>query len=180
MTDNITSEKNGEELYRRFLSGDETAFEELVGLYRNGLTRYIYAFVNDDRDAEELMIDAFAELSVSKKYSGKSSLKTYLYAIGRNIALRHVKKYRRAGGVPIEDIAEETEDFDNLPEMDFVREDERARLHSAMRKLKTAHREVLHLRGGRFHEKNGKTNRIPDAGGESFVKKHTGKRGIIL
>ena len=91
------------------------------------------------------MIDAFAELSVDKRYNGKSSLKTYLFAIGRNVTLRHIKKYKRADNVPIDDIADEIQGFESLPEMDFVREDERARLRGAMRRLKAEYREVLHL-----------------------------------
>ncbi|MDR0424346.1 MAG: sigma-70 family RNA polymerase sigma factor [Clostridiales Family XIII bacterium] len=139
------SGRAGEELYSLFLEGDEGAFEELVALFREGLTRYIYKITNDARDAEELMIDAFAELAADTKYSGRSSLKTYLFAIGRNIALRHMKKYRRGGTVPIELIVGEPVDADDLPEFDFIRKEERRWLQAAMPNLKQEHREVLHL-----------------------------------
>ena len=140
-----TTFKSGEELYSLSVEGDESAFEELVKLYRKGLTRYIYSFVNDAREAEELMIDAFAELIAGAGYKGRSSIKTYIFAIGRNIALRHVKKYRRIGVIPIEEIADEAVSFSDLPETDFIREDERSRLFITMRKLKQEYREVLYL-----------------------------------
>jgi RNA polymerase sigma-70 factor (ECF subfamily) len=147
--DNITmTETNGvsaEELYRRYRGGDEQAFEELVGLYRESLTRYIRRFVSDAREAEELMIDAFAELSVDTKFKGQSSIKTYLFSIGRNIALKHIKRIRLGGHLPVEYAAEETEYHNNLPEMDFIREEQRGQVREAMRRLRQEYREVLHL-----------------------------------
>jgi RNA polymerase sigma-70 factor (ECF subfamily) len=135
----------GEELYRRFVSGGENAFEELVGLYRESLTRYIYGFVSDARDAEELVIDTFAELAVDKKYRGESSLKTYLFSIGRNLALKHIKKYRRGDHVPVESVQDELADYGQLPELDFIREEQAERVHAAMRTIKSEYREVLRL-----------------------------------
>jgi len=42
-------------------------------------------------DAEELMIDVFTRLVRSKEpLQGKASLKTYLFVIGKNLALRHL------------------------------------------------------------------------------------------
>lgn len=139
------SENNGEELYRRFQNGDHSVLEQLIDLYKNSLMRYIYTFVNDNRDAEELMIDALTELVISKKYRGQSSLKTYLFAIGRNISLHHIRKYKRRDSVPHEDIPDDVYDHINLPEYNFVREDERQRLRAAIQTLKCEHREVLHL-----------------------------------
>lgn len=145
MNRDSSQDNTGEELYRMFLSGDESAFEALVALYRDNLTRFIYSYVNDARDAEDLMIDAFAELAVSTKFNNRSSLKTYLFAIGRNLALRHLKKYRRSGVMSTEEMPEEPAETAFTPEMDFLREDERLRLHTAMHKLKLEYREILHL-----------------------------------
>ena len=134
-----------EELYRRFQSGDETAFEELVRLFRGSLARYINTFVNDYREAEDLMIDAFAELAINAKYKEQSSLKTYLFSIGRNITLKHIRKYKSSGYLPIDKVREETEYLSNLPEMTFVAEEQKAQLHTAMRLLKQDYYEVLYL-----------------------------------
>jgi len=104
---NEKPEGSGEELYRRFRSGDEDAFDELDGLYRESLTLYINSFVKDMYEAEELMIDVFARLDEERGYQGKSSFKTYLFAIARNLALRHVKKRGRKEHVPIEELINE-------------------------------------------------------------------------
>lgn len=135
----------GIELYCRFLGGDESAFAELIMLYRDSLTGYIRCFVSDSREAEELMIDTFAELAANTKYSGKSSLKAYLFSIGRHLALRHVKRYRAANFTPIHDMMGEPMIGESTLEDDFLRGEQKERLHSAMRTLKPDYCNVLYL-----------------------------------
>ena len=57
---------NGASSYRRFLAGDETAFDEILDLYRENLIFFINRFVRDTAAAEDLAIDAFLELLVHK------------------------------------------------------------------------------------------------------------------
>ena len=45
-----------EELYRQYLSGDETGLEELIRKYDNPLTLYINGYLHDIHEAEDLMI----------------------------------------------------------------------------------------------------------------------------
>ena len=141
----ITRDATGEELYQRFRCGDEQAYEKLVGIYRESLTKYICRFINDAHDAEELMIDTFAELAICTKFAGKSSLKTYLFSIGRNIAIKHLKKFNSKKCTPIGDADDMPIEYDNFPELDFIRKEQGGQLHSAMWKLKQDYREVLHL-----------------------------------
>lgn len=49
----------GAELYRRFLDGDEAAFEEIMTLYRDGLILFIDRFVRDLHAAEDISVDCF-------------------------------------------------------------------------------------------------------------------------
>ena len=142
---NEKPEGSGEELYRRFRSGDEDAFDELVGLYRESLTLYINSFVKDMYEAEELMIDVFAHLDEERGYQGKSSLKTYLFAIARNLALRHVKKRGRKEHVPIEELINELSGGDSSPETDYLRGERGEQLRGAIQKLKPEYGEVLRL-----------------------------------
>lgn len=82
---------NGAEKYRRFLSGEEEAFKEIIDDYREGLIFFINRYVHDLAAAEDLSIDVFTELLVHHRYNSKSSLKTYLYMIGRSKALNFIK-----------------------------------------------------------------------------------------
>jgi RNA polymerase sigma-70 factor (ECF subfamily) len=141
----------GADLYRGFCAGDEAAFEELVALYRDNLTSYINGFVCDKHEAEELAVDAFAELAIGRNYKGRSSLKTYLFAIGRHLAAHHVKWYRNIETIPLDGIISEIirsgsgSESENPLEADFLREEQKEQLHAAMRALKPDYREVLYL-----------------------------------
>lgn len=48
-----------EELYRQYLSGDETGLDSLMQKYGNSLTLYINGYLHDLHEAEDLMIDVF-------------------------------------------------------------------------------------------------------------------------
>ncbi len=82
--------------YLRYLNGDETAFAEIVREYFPNLTFFINRYVHDPHMAQDLAIDTFTELIVHpKRYHPKTSLKTYLFAIGRHKALNYVKRRDR-------------------------------------------------------------------------------------
>lgn len=130
------------ELYQSFLNGSEKALDELIAKHRSSLTAFIYGFVKDYDTAEDIMIDAFVELIRRKSFKGKSSLKTYLFAIARNKALRHLKN--RHCFEALDDV----ENYISTP--DFTEEyvearERRALLHEAMESLNPAYREVIYL-----------------------------------
>ncbi|MCR5324492.1 MAG: hypothetical protein K6E85_14635 [Lachnospiraceae bacterium] len=81
-------------IYSRYLkTSDNKDLKELLVRYRTELTFFIYGFVRNMEDAEEIMMDAFAAAaSGTARFSGKSSFKTWLYAIGRNLAMKQLRK----------------------------------------------------------------------------------------
>ena len=67
----------------------------LLERHREGLTLFLFGFVRNMEDAEELMLDAFAiAASGTSRFSGSSSFKTWLFAIGRNQAMSMLRKNR--------------------------------------------------------------------------------------
>lgn len=79
--------------YKRFLAGDESAFTYLVRAYYDQLLFFVSRIVGNFRDAEEIASDAFVHIAVRKKaFRGEASLKTYLFAVGRNKAVDLVRK----------------------------------------------------------------------------------------
>ena len=50
---------NGASSYRRFLDGDESAFEEIMKEYFDNLVFFIDRFVHDIHAAEDIAIDPF-------------------------------------------------------------------------------------------------------------------------
>ena len=85
---------NGASSYRRFRDeGDESGLAEIIRDYRDGLIFYLNGFVNNIQVAEELAEDTFVLLGTKKpKDKGIGSFKTWLYTIGRNIALNYLKR----------------------------------------------------------------------------------------
>ena len=136
----------GEELFRRYLDGDSGAFEELVALYANEMSSFIYGIVHDRHEAKHLTIEAFARLAAAgARFAGRSTLKTYLFAIARRLALRYMKMRRRAQHVSFEEIADTMVDAAPLPESQYEKEYDARRLRQAMRCLSDDHRTVLML-----------------------------------
>lgn len=129
--------------YGRFLHGDHQALEELIGIHRDSLTMFLYSYVHNMTEAENLMIDTFAQLVVrGGGFQGKSSLKTYLFTIGRNEALRYLKKNRNH--LSLETLGEHLQG--NSPAcFELFREERNRQLYGAMERLKQEYREVLFL-----------------------------------
>lgn len=139
------SEECGDEIYLRFLEGDRSALEKLIELFAESLTLFINGFINNMIDAEDLMIEAFSRLVVNgKSFSGKSSLKTYLFTIGRNLAFSYLKRLKKEKCLSLEyenfEVAEEV-----ALEMSFLNNERRRELYSAMKGLRSDYREVLYL-----------------------------------
>lgn len=134
---------NGANSYRRFLDGDNGGFTELVKEYKDGLMMYINSFVNNIYTAEELCEDTFVKLGFKKpKYNGKASFKTWLYAIGRNVAIDYLRKNAKHREISTEDcILSDEADI----EKSYIQSEEKIALHTAMRKLKAEYRQALWL-----------------------------------
>ena len=135
---------NGESSYRRFLAGDDEGLHEIICSYRAGLIFYLNSFVQNIHTAEELTEDTFAELAIKcPKFSGKSSFKTWLYAIARNITAKHLRKYSKLSVVPLES-QEYLADEKNL-ESNYIKTEQKHMMHQALHRLKLEYRQVLYL-----------------------------------
>ena len=131
-----------EELYRRYLDGDEAGLSELMKKYGDALTLYINGYLGDVHEAEDLMIEVFSYLLTKRPSIRNRGLKTYLYKAARNMALRHKSKRRAA--FSLEDLAREPE-ADTLIE-EVMGNAERIRiLHLCMQRLHADYREALYL-----------------------------------
>jgi RNA polymerase sigma-70 factor, ECF subfamily len=82
------------ELVERYLSGDMSAFDELMIRYERQIYRVCYRFVENRDDAmdlaQEVFIKVFEHLGTFRR---ESSLKTWLYRIAMNHCINHVKKH---------------------------------------------------------------------------------------
>ncbi len=121
---------NGASSYRRFLDGDENAFNELMEELFRGLVFFINGFVHDPHTAEDIAIDVFSDLIVHKhRYNFKVSLKTYLYMVGRSRALDYLKHRKVIEFVELSQVQEMADESAVLEET--VLADERKRVVNA-------------------------------------------------
>ncbi len=137
---------NGASSYRRFIdAGDESGLEEIIRDYKDGLILYLNSFVGNIKTAEELCEDTFVLLGTKKpKDKQKSSFKTWLYTIGRNLAIDYLRKISRKKEVSVEDISFLESEEESLEEA-YIREERKITLHRALNKLKPEYRQILWL-----------------------------------
>ena len=147
-TDNITPTKSlpDEALYAEFLAtGDNGAFRKLLERYREPLALFIFSIVRSMDDAEDIMLDAFAvAASGTVKFKGKSSFKTWLFAIGRNLALKHLRKNRLVM-LPIDDEVSEKASDAPLPDEELLKTERDRKLYEALDKLNPEYCQALTL-----------------------------------
>ena len=131
-----------EQVYSRFLAeGREEDLEQLLRRYRDSLTLFLFGFVRNWEDAEELMLDTFAEVAAARTgFSGKSSFKTWLFAIGRHLALRRLRRQRRTAP-----LSEQSGAGIESPEPELMRAERDRQLYEAMERLNPDYRQVLYL-----------------------------------
>jgi len=136
--------ENGASSYHRFLAGDDEGLHEIICEYRTGLILYLNSFVQNIHTAEELTEDTFAELAIGcPKYSEKSTFKTWLYAIGRNVTAKYLRECTKLNIVPLES-QEHLSDEKNI-ENNYIKSEQKRIVHKALHSLKSEYRQVLYL-----------------------------------
>ena len=98
-----------EELYRRWLSGDEEGLRALMERYGDRLTLYLDGYVRDLHEGEDLMIEAFAWIIAKRPAIRAGGFRAYLFQAGRRMALRQAKKRRSRPCFSLEELEREPE-----------------------------------------------------------------------
>lgn len=138
--------------------------EELVNEYREGLMNFIYRYVRDMHTAEDLAEDVFVEVLLHPdRFRRASSEKTYLFAIGRNKAVDHIRKHSRLVLIGGGESGGDEEGFgsfenafgteerlrqiadENDPALQVIKKEEVSALRKAMSEINEDYREALEL-----------------------------------
>ena len=136
---------NGASSYRRFLDGDDKGLAEIVRDYKDGLILYLNGFVNNISVAEELMEETFFKIITKKpRFTAKHSFKTWLYTVGRNVAIDYLRHISKQSDVSTDDIEGYLKDEYDLEKM-YIREERKIAVHEALKKLHPEYRQVLWL-----------------------------------
>ncbi len=137
---------NGASSYHRFREeGNESGLIEIIRDYKDGLILYINCFVDNIHIAEELAEDTFVLLGIKKpKNKLKGSFKTWLYTIGRNLAIDYLRKNYKRNKIFIDNYPELVNEEENL-ENSYIKQERKIAVLNALKKLKLEYRQILWL-----------------------------------
>ena len=131
-----------EVLYERFWNGEKIAADELVHRHGDMLVLFLNSYVKDIHEAEDLMIEAFAQMFVRRRsVSEDGSFRAYLYKTARRLAGNAIKNteyildwknFLRAAG-------------EALAETSLFENERKKQLYEAMEELKPEYQEALYL-----------------------------------
>lgn len=136
---------NGAGNYRRFLDGDDEGIVEIIRDYKNGLMLYLNTYVKNIHIAEDLMEDTFVRLVTKKPhFSNKSSFKTWLYSIGRNIAIDYIRKNSKVSEISTEELSVILSDETDLLQ-EYIKEEQKIAVHNALKQINAQYSKILYL-----------------------------------
>ena len=141
-----------EQLIARFQSGDERAYIELVNRYRDRLINFVYPFLGDFEQAEDVVQETMLKLYEKKHYYREiAKFSTWIYTIARNLANTELRKKKRRKTTYISRMTKDDRQYDipavqadlnqNL-QNEFIRD----RIHAAIKELPEHFKTVIILR----------------------------------
>lgn len=141
-----------EELIARFQEGDEQAYVELVNRFRNRLMSFIYRYVNDMEQAEDIVQDALIKLYTHKHYyKNIAKFSTWIYTIAANLAKTELRKKKTRKVTYLSQMGPEERDYelpavepdtDELAQSEYIEN----KIQAAIQKLPSHFRTVTILR----------------------------------
>lgn len=143
-----------EELIFRFQGGEIEAYNEIVSRYKDRLTNYIYRYVGNFDECDDIVQDTFVKVYVSKHlYKEIANFSTWIYTIAINLAKTKLVKQQKYKTFSISDVYDdENKDFDikdesyGGPEVDANSKFLSAHIQKALNQINENYRELVVLR----------------------------------
>lgn len=137
----MNSEKQLENIVIRCKSGDKNAFEKLFELYQPRLKYYIRRLNSSNTETEDILQDIWITVFRKiRRLKDNKSFPVWLYRIARNKVYGRFRRSEKFVELPEEKNHPQCSDEDH----GFSTEDAE-RLHKALNKIQSHHREVLTL-----------------------------------
>lgn len=131
------------DVIRRIGSGDTRAMHELYVRYNDGIYAFVLSRCGDTALAVDCVHDTMLDVwRTASRFSGKSSVKTWLFAIARNKLVDVLRKRRKLSFV--EEVPEVSDTAPN-PEAAAIAAAESNRLHKCLAKLPDVQRTAIRL-----------------------------------
>jgi RNA polymerase sigma-70 factor (ECF subfamily) len=102
-----------EELIARFQAGDIAAFEMIVHRYKDPLINYVFHFLGDRIDAEDVVQETFLRVYRNKHlYRNVAKFSTWIYTIAGNLAKTELRRRRRRKIFSLSQMGYENRDYE--------------------------------------------------------------------
>ena len=139
-------------LIAQFQGGDVDSFEELVLRYKDQLLNFVYRFVGNRSDSEDIVQETFLRVFKNKHYYKEiAKFSTWVYTIAGNLAKTELRRRKRKKLLSVSSIIKDDKDYD-IPDLAASPEKEvdgiikENIIQSAIEKLPSRFREVIVLR----------------------------------
>jgi len=130
-------------LIKRIGSGDRAAMRVLYDRYNGPLYAFLVSRCQNPEVSSDCVQDTMLDvMRAASRFSGKSSVKTWLFAIARN---KLVDALRKRGKLSFVEEVPDTEDDMPNPEAAAIAADDRDRLRGCIGKLSETHRIAIRL-----------------------------------
>jgi RNA polymerase sigma-70 factor, ECF subfamily len=145
-------EVTDEILIERFQGGDGLAFDEIVRRYKDPLVNFVYHFLGDKIDAEDVVQETFFRVYKKKHlYRNVAKFSTWIYTIAGNLAKTELRRRRRRRVFSLSQMGYADKDYD-IPDL-FLAPDhivdmgiKEKTIHAEIDALPTKFREVVVMR----------------------------------
>jgi len=141
-------------LIERVLSGDDSAFEEIVSRYQKRIFSLCFRMCNNEQDTLDLSQEVFLRVYHNlRNFKGTSSFSTWIYRIASNICIDHLRKAKKVKIVSLTPASEDddTPSFDlpddtYSPEERYGKKEVAEAIERALTYLSPDHRRIIVLR----------------------------------
>ena len=143
------------ELVIRARKGDQKAYAQLMGRYRDSIYFMLLKMVNNPSDAEDLTIEAFGKaFRYIDQYTPNYAFSTWLFKIATNNCIDFIRK-KRGSTISIDQSMDEDDSFNRSdsiksdfmdPEMAMIKDQKVKVLRYIVTKLKPRYRRLVELR----------------------------------
>ena len=118
----VLSAMNDEDLMSQFQMGTVEAFDILVGRYHDPLTNYIYRFLGDVKECEDLLQETFLRVYRNRhSYRRIAKFSTWLYTIAGNLARSEYRKRKRRRLYSLQSVNRDEEEYEvEIPDETFM------------------------------------------------------------
>ncbi|KAB2880029.1 sigma-70 family RNA polymerase sigma factor [bacterium] len=102
-----------EVVIKKFQQGDLVAFDVIVARYKEQLINYVYTFVGDKSDAEDIVQDTFVKIyRFRQSYKNIAKFSTWIYTVAGNLAKSELRKRKRQQLYPISSLNNGDKEFE--------------------------------------------------------------------